>query len=235
MPTKKAQALAKKLKLEFKNLNLLKEALTHRSYLNENPQIDWHHNERLEFLGDAVLELIVTDYLFKKFPNVPEGVLTSLRAALVNSHSLSELAKRLEIGKYILLSKGERKNNSQRGHQYILANAIEALVGAIYLDLGYKEAEFFINKYIISSLPKILETESWKDPKGLFQEEAQAKINITPSYKIIKEWGPDHAKKFITGVFLGDELVAKGEGESKQEAEVSAAKKALKLKRKEGW
>ena len=227
--------LAKNLGLEFKNLNLLREALTHRSYLNEHQNINWHHNERLEFLGDAVLELAVTDYLFKNFPETPEGILTNFRAALVNSNSLSEIAQKLDLEKYLLLSKGEKKNASQKGHQYILANALEALIGAIYLDLGYEEAEKFIQKNIISNLSHILETESWRDPKSLFQEKAQAKVGITPTYKVLREWGPDHNKQFITGVFLGHNMIAQGQGSSKQEAEVEAAKNALKIKRKQGW
>ncbi len=227
--------LEEKLKFKFSNLELLREATTHKSYINENSHIPWHHNERLEFLGDAVLELVVTDYLFKEFPKASEGILTNFRAALVNSHSLSKLANKLELEKYLLLSRGEKNNNSQRGHNYILANAVEAIIGAIYLDGGYKKAEEFIKENIISELKEILATESWKDPKSLFQEKAQAEENITPVYKIIKEWGPDHAKKFISGVYLENELIAQGEGESKQEAEINAAKKALEVKRKQGW
>ncbi len=227
--------LEKKLKTSFSNLELLQEALTHKSYTNENSHISWHHNERLEFLGDAVLELVVTDYLFSEFPKANEGVLTNFRAALVNSHSLSKLANKLEIEKYLLLSKGEKNNNSQRGHNYILADAVEAIIGAIYLDSGYKKAEEFIKNNIISELKEILANESWRDPKSLFQEKAQAEKNITPVYKVIKEWGPDHAKKFISGVYLNNELVAQGEGASKQEAEIDAAKKALEVKRKQGW
>ncbi len=229
------EELENKLKIKFNNPDFLREAITHKSYINENNQIAWHHNERLEFLGDAVLELVVTDYLFKEFPKANEGILTNFRAALVNSHSLSKLAKKLELEKYLLLSRGEKNNNSQRGHNYILANAVEAIIGAIYLDNGYKEAEKFIKNNIISELKNILATESWKDPKSLFQEKAQAEENITPIYKIIKEWGPDHAKKFISGVYLKDELVAQGEGESKQESEINAAKNALEIKRKQGW
>lgn len=235
MAPKSIKEFSQKTGLSFRNINILREALTHRSYLNENPEADWHHNERLEFLGDAVLELITTDYLFKRLPNYPEGVLTNLRAALVNSQSLAKVAEKLNLEKYILLSRGEKKNNSLRGHQYILGNAIEALIGAIYLDSGYKEAQKFIEEHILNNLHEILETESWKDPKSLFQEEAQAKIGVTPIYKIIKEWGPDHAKQFVMGVFLNEELVAEGQGESKQEAETDAAKKATEVKRKQGW
>ncbi len=220
----------KKIGVEFKNKDLLLQALTHRSYWNENTK--WHLdlNERLEFLGDAVLELIVTDYLYNHYPN-PEGELTNWRAAIVNAVILAKISQKFNLNDYVLLSRGEAKDVG-RARQYILANAIEAVIGSIYLDQGYKKAEEFINRFIIEELPTIIEQKAYRDPKSLFQEEAQDKVGITPTYEVIKEWGPDHARHFDVGVFLGDELVAKGEGLSKQEAQQVAAEEALK---KKGW
>jgi len=224
--------LEKKLQLEFKNRDLLVEAFCHRSYLNEHPDFPLPHNERLEFLGDAVLELIVTEYLYKKYPEKNEGELTNWRAALVNAKILGELAKELGFNDFLLLSKGEEKETG-KARLYILANTFEALIGAIYLDQGYEVAKNFVEKNLIKKkLPEIIEKGLFKDPKTRFQEEAQERIKITPTYKVLEEWGPDHAKHFIVGVFLGDELIAKGEGTSKQEAEEEAAKNALKIK---GW
>jgi len=224
--------LEKKLGLEFKNRNFLIEAFCHRSYLNEHPDFPLPHNERLEFLGDAVLELIVTEYLYKKYPEKSEGELTNWRAALVNAKILGELAKELGFNDFLLLSKGEEKETG-KARQYILANTFEALIGAIYLDQGFEVAKNFVEKNLIErKLPEIIEKGLFKDPKTRFQEEAQERVKITPTYKVLEEWGPDHAKHFLVGVFLGDELVAKGEGSSKQEAEEEAAKNALKIK---GW
>ncbi len=224
--------LEKKLQLEFKNRDLLIEAFCHRSYLNEHPDFPLSHNERLEFLGDAVLELIVTEYLYKKYPEKNEGELTNWRAALVNAKILGELAKELGFNDFLLLSKGEEKETG-KARLYILANTFEALIGAIYLDQGYEITKNFVEKNLIEKkLPEIIEKGLFKDPKTKFQEEAQERMKITPTYKVLEEWGPDHAKHFIVGVFLGDELVAKGEGTSKQEAEEEAAKNALKIK---GW
>jgi ribonuclease III len=224
--------LEKKLGLDFKNKDLLIEAFCHRSYLNENPKFYLPHNERLEFLGDAVLELIVTEYLYKKYPEKNEGELTNWRAALVNAKILGDLARELEFNDFLLLSKGEQKETG-KARQYILANTFEALIGAIYLDQGYDTAKDFVEKNLIEKkLPEIIEKGLFKDPKTRFQEEAQERTKITPTYKVLEEWGPDHAKHFIVGVFLGEELVAKGEGSSKQEAEEDAAKNALKIK---GW
>lgn len=216
----------------FKNKNFLNEALTHRSYLNENPSWGLSHNERLEFLGDAVLELAVTEELFNIFPQKPEGELTSYRAALVNAVSLFEIAKDLNLGDFILLSKGESKDINSKGRQFIIANALEALIGAIYLDQGYDSARRFINKFVMPKLPGVIENKLYKDAKSLFQEKAQERVAITPNYKVLGESGPDHNKVFILGVFLKDELVAKGEGSSKQEGELDAARKALEVK---GW
>lgn len=222
-------ALEKKLNLRFKNKDLLIQAFTHRSYLNENPDFCLSHNERLEFLGDAVLELVITEYLYQKYPKKSEGELTNWRAALVNAKMLSGIARDLGFNDFLLLSRGEAKELG-KARQYILANTFEALIGAIYLDQGYKACQDFIKKYLIIKLPEIIEKGLFKDAKSRFQEEAQERVGITPIYKVLEEWGPDHAKHFMVGVFLGEELVAKGEGSSKQEAELEAAQNALKIK-----
>lgn len=216
------------LNLKFKNQNLLKQALTHRSYLNENSNFELDHNERLEFLGDAVLELVVTEYLYQNYKN-PEGELTSWRAALVNAEMLSKKAKELGLNSEILLSKGEAKDTG-KGRNYILANALEALIGAIYLDQGYETTKKFVKENILIELPSILENKLYLDAKSQFQERAQEEVNITPEYKVLKEWGPDHDKKFKIGVYLGPEMVATAIGLSKQEAQQKAAEKALKEK-----
>lgn len=221
--------LEKKLGLKFKNKDLLIEAFCHRSYLNENPDFYLPHNERLEFLGDAVLELVVTEYLYKKYPKKSEGELTNWRAALVNAKMLGDLARDLGFNDFLLLSKGEEKETG-KARLYILANTFEALIGAIYLDRGYKNCQDFIEKNLMVKLPEIIKKGLFKDAKSRFQEEAQERVKITPTYKVLEEFGPDHAKHFIVGVFLGEELVAKGEGSSKQEAEEEAAKNALKIK-----
>jgi ribonuclease-3 len=229
---KKFSILEKKLDLDFENKDLLIQAFCHRSYLNEHPDFYLTHNERLEFLGDAALELIVTEYLYKKYPKKSEGELTNWRAALVNAKTLGDLARELGFNDFLLLSKGEAKEEG-KARQYILANTFEALIGAIYLDMGYKKCQEFVEKKLIErKLPEIIEKGLFKDAKSRFQEEAQERVGITPSYKVLDEWGPDHAKHFLVGVFLKEELVAKGEGSSKQEAEEEAAKNALKIK---GW
>lgn len=222
--------LEKKLGLKFKNKDLLKQAFVHRSYLNENPELGLEQNERLEFLGDAVLELVVTEYLYNKYPKKTEGELTNWRAALVNAKMLSSLAEELGFNNFLLLSRGEAKELG-KARQYILANTFESFIGAAYLDLGYSESEKFIKKYLLPKLPGIIEKKLYKDAKSHFQEEAQDKVGITPSYKVMKEWGPDHKKKFTIGVYLDDELVTEGEGYSKQEAEEEAAKAALEVKK----
>ncbi|MBN1326251.1 ribonuclease III [Candidatus Falkowbacteria bacterium] len=221
--------LEKKLKYKFENKDLLKQAVVHRSYLNEHPEFELPHNERLEFLGDAVLELVVTEYLYKNYPN-PEGELTNWRAALVNAKMLSEIAKDLGIESYLYLSKGEAKDVNSKARQIILANAMEAVIGAVYLDKDYVAAKKLIEKEIIVKLPDILKTKAYQDPKSRFQEIAQERVGITPSYKVLEESGPDHAKQFVIGVFLKKELVGKGEGSSKQEAQVHAAEEGLKNK-----
>lgn len=230
MDTEKLELLQKEIGVSFQNTDLLLQAMTHRSYLNENPS--WHldQNERLEFLGDAVLELVVTEYLYGKFPN-PEGELTNWRASLVNAIMLSKIAGKINLNEYLLLSRGEAKDTG-RARQYILANAMEAVIGAIYLDQGYDASSQFIHRFIIPELPQILEEQSYKDPKSRFQEEAQERAGITPSYEVIEQWGPDHAKQFKIGVYLGKELVAEGDGPSKQDAQQAAAEAGLK---KKGW
>jgi len=222
--------LEKKLGVVFKNKDLLRQALVHRSFINENPESGFENNERLEFLGDAVLELIVTEYLYLNYKN-PEGELTAWRAALVNAKKLAEIADSLDLNDFLMLSRGEAKDNG-RARQYILANALEAVIGAIYLDSGFEKSKEFIEKNIINHLPTILATGAYRDSKSIFQEEAQERVGITPSYDVLDEWGPDHAKHFKVGVFLDKELVAEGEGVSKQEAQQKAAAEALKIK---GW
>lgn len=220
-----------KIGFVFKDKDLLRQAFTHRSYLNERHPWNLLHNERLEFLGDAVLELVITERLFKDFPEKPEGELTSLRAALVNSDMLSLVARETGMNDFLLLSKGEKKDTG-KARQYILANAFEALIGALYLDLGYKAAADFIEKYVAKNIQEVLNKNLWRDNKSFFQEKAQEAHGTTPSYKVIKEWGPDHNKNFEIGVFLENKLVAKGEGLSKQEAEQKAAYEGLRAK---GW
>ena len=215
----------------FKNKDLLIEALTHRSYLNENRKIQGRHNERLEFLGDAVLELCVTDFLYHKFKDQQEGVLTAYRAALVNATTLSSVATKIGMNDFLLLSRGEAKDVG-KARQVILANAFEALIGAIYLDGGYEKANMFLEKNLFPLTDEIVQKRKWLDAKSHFQEKAQEISGITPSYKTLREVGPDHDKKFTVGVFLGDEKVAEGEGKSKQEAEQNAAEAGLQVK---GW
>ena len=220
--------LEKKLNLNFKNKDLLTQAFIHRSYLNENPSFRLEHNERMEFLGDAILELIVTEELYQKYPLKSEGELTNWRAALVNAKILARVAKNIGFNDFLLLSKGEQKELG-KARQYILANTIEAFVGALYLDQGYKTCQQFIKKYLIKELPNIIKKGLHRDSKSYFQEKTQEKKGITPTYKVLKEKGPDHAKYFLIGVFLNKELIAHGEGYSKQDAEEMAAKNALKI------
>jgi len=221
--------LEKKISVEFENIDLLKQAVVHRSYINEHPDFELGHNERLEFLGDAVLELVVTEYLYNNYEN-PEGELTNWRASLVNSKMLAKLAKRIGIEDYLYLSKGESKDVG-KARQYILANAFEALIGSIYLDQGWEAVKKFITKNLIKELPYILKHQLYLDPKSKFQEAAQEKAGITPIYKVISETGPDHAKTFEVGVYLKKEFIAKGTGSSKQEAQELAAQNAIKKKK----
>ncbi|MEK7650038.1 MAG: ribonuclease III [Patescibacteria group bacterium] len=219
------------LGITFKNKDLLTQALTHRSYLNENPGFRLGHNERLEYLGDAVLELVVTADLFARFPEKPEGELTSIRAALVNAEILADVAHEIKMGDYLLLSRGEKKDTGRARH-YILANAFEAFVGALYLDQGYDACADFIKTCLLKRADEVVEKRLWKDPKSSFQEAAQDRVGVTPNYKVLREAGPDHQKKFFVGVFLGSTMVAEGSGPSKQDAEVEAAENAL---REKGW
>ncbi len=217
--------------IEFNNVELLRQAMVHRSYLNEHTEFLLEHNERLEFLGDAVLELVVTEHLYNNYKN-PEGELTNWRAALVNSKMLSEIGSVIDLESYLHLSRGEAKDKSSKARQFIVANAVEALIGAIHLDQGYTKSEQFVHEFIISRLPYILEHKLYDDPKSRFQEESQARMNTTPNYKVHNESGPDHKKDFVIGVYIGSELVAEGVGTSKQEAQSNAAEKALLAK---GW
>ena len=231
-PTSKKmiEKLSKIIEVEFNNISLLQQALTHRSYLNEHRDYKLDHNERLEFLGDAVLELIVTEYLYNNYKN-PEGELTSWRAALVNGENLAGISKKLGVEEFLMMSRGEAKDTG-RARQYLMANAMEAIIGAIYLDQGYDKAKEFILKNIVVSLDEVLENKSYMDPKSYFQEKSQDVVKVTPIYRVLEEKGPDHDKHFVVGVFLNDELVAKGEGNSKQEAQREAAKSGLEIK---GW
>ncbi|MFC1801886.1 ribonuclease III [Patescibacteria group bacterium] len=220
-----------KIGVSFNNKDLLKQAFTHRSYINEHKKSKLSHNERLEFLGDAVLELVSSDYLYKKFPEEKEGILTAYRAALVNTNTLAEAAQRIDMNSFVLLSKGEAKDTG-RARSYILTDVFEAVIGAIFLDQGYEKSEKFISDNLFHLTEDIVENRLWQDAKSYFQEKAQEETGITPNYKTLKETGPDHSKVFVSGVFIGEELVAEGEGVSKQIAEQNAAKKGLENK---GW
>lgn len=222
-------SLEEKIGIEFKDKNLLRQALVHRSYLNENKDFELDHNERLEFLGDAVLELITTEFLYKNFSN-PEGELTNFRAALVNGKMLAVISTDIGLEEYLLMSKGE-SNDTGRARQYLISNALEAVIGAIYLDQGYEESKKFINTYVLCKMDSVLENKLYQDPKSKFQEESQERVGVTPFYKVIREWGPDHDKHFLVGVFLDKEKIAEGEGISKQTAQRSAAKKGLEVKK----
>jgi ribonuclease III len=225
------EELEKKLHVSFRDKALLEQAFVHRSYLNENRDFHLKHNERLEFLGDAVLELVVTEHLYEEHPDKPEGELTAWRAALVNTKMLASIGRELELSSYLMLSHGEAKETG-KARDYILANTVEAFIGALYLDQGLKNAEKFIITYILSKLPAVLKEKLFVDSKSHFQEIAQEKVGITPAYSVLKDWGPDHAKSFRIGVYLNKELAGEGEGSSKQEAEQDAATNALKNK---GW
>jgi len=221
----------KKIGVIFKDKDLLQQAFVHRSYINENAGLGLSHNERLEFLGDAVLELASTDFLYKKYPEKAEGELTSFRAALVNTISISRAASNLGANDFLLLSKGESKDTG-KAREYILANTFEAIIGAIYLDQGYDVAYEFINNSLFPFIDEVVENRLWQDNKSHFQEESQNHVGITPAYQVLKEVGPDHDKQFTVGVYLKEELIAKGQGRSKQDAQQEAAKNALEVK---GW
>ncbi|MDD3284204.1 MAG: ribonuclease III [Patescibacteria group bacterium] len=228
----KTQEFAKKIKISFNDIDLLKQAFVHKSFLNENQNFKLKNNERLEFLGDAVLELITTDFLFRQFPEKPEGDLTNIRASLVNSNTLSDVAQNLEIDKYLFLSRGESKDKNSKARRYIMADSVEAIIGAIYIDKNYDEAKKFVEKNILYKIDEILEKELYMDPKTKFQEKAQEQYNITPKYKLIGEKGPDHNKIFTVGLYIDEKLISKAEGSSKQEAEINAAILGLK---KQNW
>ena len=221
----------KKIGVSFNDKQLLQTAFTHRSFVNENRDTVSEHNERLEFLGDAVLELVITDFLFQKYPDRPEGELTAFRAALVNTQSISAAAGELGVNDYLLLSRGEAKDTG-RARQYILANTFEALIGALYMDQGYDVARDFIAQALFGKIDEIVEKRLWQDAKSYFQEKTQEEFSATPSYELVGEAGPDHDKKFIAAALIQGEAVAQGEGRSKQEAEQAAARKALEVK---GW
>lgn len=222
--------LEKTIGVTFKNQDLLKQALVHRSYLNENPDFALGHNERLEFLGDAVLELVVTEYLYGHYDN-PEGDLTNWRSSIVNSRKLAEISKRLGFEQYLYLSRGEAKDTG-RAREYILGNAFESVVGAIYLDQGFEPAKTFINRELTVELPHIIEQKLYLDPKSKLQERAQEDLHVTPQYKVMESTGPDHDKRFTVGVYLGGELAGTGSGSSKQAAQLDAALAALRAR---GW
>lgn len=230
-PDTNIPALETILGVTFTDKNLLLSAVTHRSYLNEHREATHEHNERLEFLGDAVLELVVTDFLFNKYTDKPEGELTAIRAALVNTISLATASDKLNVNQHLLMSKGEAKDEG-RARQYILANVFEAFIGAIYLDQGYDVAQDFIARQLFAKTEEIVEKRLWQDPKSRFQEMAQEHESVTPTYQLLSQTGPDHDRVFTIGVYLKREEVAQGQGRSKQEAEQAAAEKASQVK---GW
>ena len=223
--------LEKDLKIKFKDKDLLQQAFVHRSYLNEHPTFKLWHNERLEFLGDAVLELVITEYLFKNFPDDQEGTLTNLRASMVNTQMLAQLSEDLNLQNFLFLSKGEEKDKNKKARESILANTFEALIGAIYLDQGILAVKKFLENIFNNKIPHIYKNLLYIDPKSRFQELSQEKYSVTPHYKVLEEEGPDHDKIFTVGIYIDKDLIAKGKGGSKQIAQVEAAKKGLKKKK----
>jgi len=217
--------------VQFKDINLLKQACTHRSYINEQKQSGFGHNERLEFLGDAVLELIITDFLYKKFPETDEGILTAYRSSLVRTESISKAARDLGMNDILLLSKGESRDEG-KARDYILANTYEALIGAVYLDAGYGAAEKVIGNTLFGNIDEVIAEGSWKDAKSYVQEKAQEIYGLTPRYELMRAEGPDHSKEFIMAIYFGDKKIAQGKGNSKQQAQQEAAQKAVE---KEAW
>lgn len=226
--------LEKKIKIVFKDHELLDIAFVHKSYMNEHSDQKTEHNERLEFLGDAVLELVVTEYLFKKYPDQEEGVLTNWRSALVKGKHLAEIATELDLGLYLYLSRGEERSGGRKKN-YILANTLEALIGAMYLDQGYEATHRFIDSFILKRLEEILKKGLHIDAKSHFQEVSQEVTGHTPEYRLIKDEGPDHNKMFIMGAYIGDEFIAEGKGSSKQKAEQEAAAAGIKKKKWENY
>ncbi len=225
------KAFEAKLNLSFNDPKLLRQAFTHRSYINEHRGEAGSHNERLEFLGDAVLELISTHFLFEKFPNHDEGELTAFRASLVNAVTCAEIATALGMNDFLLLSKGESKDHG-RARGILLANAFEALIGAIYLDQGLDAARTFISEHLFPKIDEIVHKQLWRDAKSALQEKVQEHEGVTPHYSVVRESGPDHDKEFVVGVYAKDRLLAQGTGKSKQEAEQAAAQAAIEAK---GW
>jgi ribonuclease-3 len=218
--------LEKQLGIVFEDKDLLQMAFVHRSFVNEHKQEQYKDNERLEFLGDAVLELIITEYLYKKYETAEEGELTNIRSALVRKENLAQVAQQLHLGKYLRLSRGEEQSGG-REKDYLLANTFEALLGCLFLDRGLKICESFVHKHIIPTIKTILQKKLYIDAKSAFQEYTQDQLHITPIYKVLEDKGPDHDKTFIMGVFLNEKLIAKGKGSSKRKAEEQAAYKAL--------
>ncbi len=219
------------LGVTFKKKGILFQSLIHRSYLNENPECQYPHNERLEFLGDAILEFVVTEHIYLNCTE-DEGMMTNWRASIVNTRALARVAHILHLGEYIKLSKGESKDPSMKAREYILADAVEAVIGAIFLDQGSKKVKLFIEQFIIPPLKDIIAKKSYIDPKTKFQELSQEHLGVTPSYKVMEESGPDHDKHFVVGAYINADLIAEGRGGSKQEAQVDAATQALRVK---GW
>lgn len=222
--------LMESIGISFKDLNLLDLAFIHKSYLNEHRDLKGGHNERLEFLGDAVLELIVTEFLYKEYPHEEEGVLTNWRSALVKGKHLAEVAVELELGIYLYLSRGEERSGGRKKH-YILANTVEALLGAVYMDQGYEMSKEFVRRFILGHLEDILEKGQHIDSKSKFQELSQDLLGVTPEYKCLSEEGPDHNKVFTMGLYIKDECIAEGQGSSKQKAEQDAAQNGLIVKK----
>lgn len=217
--------LEAKIQTDFKNTDLLKTALTHRSYLNEHKEIK-NSNERLEFLGDAVLQFLTSHFLYEKYPNLPEGDLTNLRASLVCTPSLAQVSQTLNVGDYLFLSRGEEESGG-RSREYILANTFEAILGAVFLDGHLKAVGSILKIYLFPKIEEIYKNQSYKDFKSRFQEIVQERFSQTPDYRQVEAWGPDHNKMFLMGVYLSEKLMGKGEGPSKQKAEQAAAKDAL--------
>lgn len=226
MEIEQLEKLEKEIGVEFTNKQLLLNAFVHRSYLNENRSFELPSNERLEFLGDACLELVTSEFLFQKYPTEPEGVLTNYRSALVNTDSLSESARLLKLGSYLLLSRGEEAGGG-RESRYLLANTFEALLGATYLDQGYKAAGKVAHQFVLNKIDDIIAQEAHRDAKSKLQELTQAKLSITPEYKVLGDWGPDHSKTFRVAAMIGHQTIGIGTGNSKQKAEIQAAQNAL--------
>ncbi|MFC1750181.1 ribonuclease III [Pseudomonadota bacterium] len=231
MAENRYEELEKKIKIEFSDKEILDLAFVHKSYVNEHKDLKDKHNERMEFLGDAVLELVVTEFLYENYPTKGEGILTNWRSALVKGKHLAEIAEKLDLGLYLYLSRGEERSGGRK-KSYILANTLEALIGAVYLDKDYKVAHKFIDKHILAQLGGILEKGLHIDAKSRFQEICQDTLGVTPEYKLVKDEGPDHSKNFVMGAFIEDKEIAQGTGSSKQKAEQEAATAALAT---EGW